>query len=176
MSMIIRKIKPVDNPFIEQIIKSSLVEFGLPTVGTAYEDKDTQYMYEAYQGNKEIYFVLEDKGTVVGGGGIKALQDNTNNVCELQKMYFAPEARGKGYGKVMFDKCMDAAKKFGYSQCYLESASELETAIYIYKKNGFKHLDGPLGGTGHYSCGVWMLKDLDTNLPDTKQASLMNTI
>ncbi|MCF6347235.1 MAG: GNAT family N-acetyltransferase [Flavobacteriaceae bacterium] len=161
--MLIRKIRPSDNPFIEQIIKSSLVEFGLPMTGTAYEDKDTQYMYEAYQGNRAIYFVLEDKGTVVGGGGIKALQGNTDNICELQKMYFAPEARGKGYGKVMFDKCIGAAKKFDYTQCYLESAGSLKAAIHIYEKNGFKHLKGSLGGTGHYSCGVWMLKDLDTN-------------
>ena len=164
--MIIRKIKPADNASIERIIKSSLVEFGLPMVGTAYEDNDTQSMYEAYQGDREIYFVLEDNGTVVGGGGIKALQDNIDNVCELQKMYFAPEARGKGYGKKMFDNCMDAAKKFGYSQCYLESASSLKAAIHIYEKNGFIHLEGPLGGTGHYSCEVWMLKDLDTNFTD----------
>jgi putative acetyltransferase len=164
--MHIRKIKPTDNPFIEQIIKSSLVEFGLPMIGTAYEDKDTQFMHEAYQDSREIYFVLEDNGVAVGGGGIKALQNNNGNVCELQKMYFAPEARGKGYGKVMFDKCIDAAKKFGYTQCYLESAGSLEAAIHIYEKNGFKHLDGPLGGTGHYSCGVWMIKDLDTNQSD----------
>jgi len=159
--MIIRKIKPTDNPFIEQIIKSSLVEFGLPTLGTAYEDKDTQYMYEAYQGNREVYFVLEDHGSIVGGGGIKALHGNNDNVCELQKMYFAPEARGKGYGKIMFDTCMDAAKKFDFTQCYLESSSALKAAIHIYEKNGFKHLEGPLGGTGHYSCEVWMLKELD---------------
>ncbi len=161
MYMIIRKIKSTDNPFIEQIIKSSLVEFGLPMIGTAYEDKETQYMYEAYQGDRAIYFVLEDNGNVVGGGGIKALQDNTDNVCELQKMYFAPKARGKGYGKIMFDKCIDAAKKFGYTQCYLESSKALKTAIRIYEKNGFKHLEDPLGGTGHYSCEIWMLKELD---------------
>ncbi len=165
--MLIRKIKPTDNPFIERIIKSSLVEFGLPMIGTAYEDEDTQHMYEAYQSNRAVYFVLEDNGTIVGGGGIKELQDNTDNVCELQKMYFAPEARGKGYGKIMFDKCMDAAKKIGYTQCYLESAGSLKVAIHIYEKNGFKHLEGPLGGTGHYSCEVWMLKDLDTNFTNS---------
>ena len=159
--MLIRKIKPSDNPYLEHIIKSSLVEFGLPIIGTAYEDKDTQLMYEAYQGDREVYFVLEDNDNVVGGGGIKALQDNNDNICELQKMYFAPEARGKGYGKIMFDKCMEASKKFGFTQCYLESASELKAAIHIYEKNGFKHLEGPLGGTGHYSCGTWMLKKLN---------------
>lgn len=161
MSIIIRKIKPTDNPFIEQIIKSSIVEFGLPMTGTAYEDKDTLNMFSAYQNKREVYYILEDNGTVVGGGGIKALENNTDNVCELQKMYFAPKIRGKGYGKIMFDKCMETAKEFGFTQCYLESASTLKAAINIYEKNDFKHLDGPIGGTGHYSCGVWMLKDLE---------------
>ena len=159
--MLIRKIQRKDNTNLEKIIKSSLVEFGMPMIGTAYEDEDTKSMYEAYQGKREIYFVLEDNGIVVGGGGIKVLQGNSDNVCELQKMYFAPEARGKGYGKIIFEKCMDAAKKFGFTKCYLESASSLAAAIHIYEKNGFKHLEGPLGGTGHYSCEVWMLKDLN---------------
>jgi len=159
--MIIRKIKPADNPKIEQIIKSTILEFNLPMTGTAYEDSETKNMYQSYQGDREIYFILEDSGIVVGGGGIKSLKDNSAHVCELQKMYFAPEARGKGYGKLMFDKCIEAAKKMGYKQCYLETSTVLEAAIHIYQKNKFKHLDGPLGGTGHYSCGVWMLKDLD---------------
>lgn len=158
--MLIRKIKFADNPFIEEIIKSAILEFKLPMTGTAFEDPETNSMYESYQGNNKVYFILEDKGKVVGGGGIHPLKDTNDNVCELQKMYFTPEARGKGHGKILFDKCMDAAKKFGYHYCYLESASVLKTAIHIYEQNGFKHLNGPLGETGHYSCGVWMLKNL----------------
>lgn len=159
--MTIREIKREDNEAVEAIIKSVLPEFGLPLVGTAYEDIETTRMFESYQGDKECYYVLEDpNGKVVGGGGIKKLADNEDNICELQKMYFLPEARGKGFGKHMFNKCMDAARSFGYDKCYLESASELTTAINMYEKYGFKHLDGSLGGTGHFSCGVWMIKQL----------------
>ena len=129
-------------------------------VGTAYEDNETPNMYESYQGEKEVYFVLEDNGVVVGGGGIKPLRDYENDISELQKMYFSPSIRGKGFGKKMFNICMQAAKDYGYNKCYLESASQLKTAIYIYENNGFVHLDKPLGNTGHYSCGIWMIKDL----------------
>jgi putative acetyltransferase len=155
-----REIQEKDNPRMEAIIKAIFPEFGLPLVGTAYEDDETKQMYQSYQGPREAYFVVEENGEVVGGGGIKKLAEVEANVCELQKMYFMPKARGKGYGKLMFNKCMEKAKELGYDKCYLESASELETAIYIYEKNGFSHLKGPLGGTGHYSCGVWMIKDL----------------
>ena len=158
--MKIRKIKPDDNPIIEKIIKSVFIEFGLAKIGTAYEDVETTMMYESYQGEKEVYFVIEENGKVFGGGGIKHLKNAESDICELQKMYFAPEIRGKGYGKLMFQTCLDAAKKFGYRQCYLESGLALEAAIHIYENNGFEHLEGPLGNTGHYSCGVWMIKEL----------------
>lgn len=157
---LIREIKPEDNPIIERIIKDIFPEFNMPLVGTAYEDEETPNMFESYQGKKEVYFVIEENGVVVGGGGIKPLRGFGDDVCELQKMYFSPSIRGKGFGKKMFDKCMQAAKDFGYKKCYLESASQLKAAIHIYEKKGFVHLDKPLGNTGHYSCGVWMIKDL----------------
>lgn len=160
MTMTIREIKPSDNPAIEAIIKAIFPEYGLPLVGTAYEDIETTQMFESYQGDKEVYFVIEENERVVGGAGIKRLANQPNNVCELQKMYFSPEVRGKGYGKIMFNKCLRAAKVMGYEQCYLESASALKTAIHMYENNGFEHLKGPMGGTGHYSCGVWMIRDL----------------
>ena len=159
-TFLIREIKLEDNSAIKQVIKDIFPEFNMPMFGTAYEDHEIANMFESFQGEKEIYFVIEDGGTVVGGGGIKPLKDFENDVCELQKMYFSPTIRGKGLGKKMFNTCMQAAKDFGYKKCYLESASQLKVAIHIYENNGFKHLDKPLGNTGHYSCGVWMIKDL----------------
>lgn len=161
--MELRKIKASDNFEMEQIIKASIIEFGLPTTGTAYEDVETTKMYESYQGENEVYFVIEENGIVVGGGGIKALKNNTGNICELQKMYFSPTIRGKGYGKIMIKKCLEAAKNLGYKNCYLESDPSMKTAIHLYTKYGFTHLDGPIGGTGHHACGIWMLKKIDTD-------------
>jgi len=158
--MIIRKIKQSDNAKIEQIIKTTIVEFGLPTEGTAYEDVETTNMFESYQNQKEIYFVLENNNEIVGGGGIKALKNIEHDVCELQKMYFSPAARGKGYGNDLIERCLSEAKGFGYRQCYLETDPGMEAAINLYQKNGFTSLDGPLGDTGHCSCGVWMIKNL----------------
>jgi len=159
--MVIRKIYPSDNAILEQIIKSVFIEFGLPKEGTAYEDIETKNMYQSYQNEREVYYVLEENGKVLGGGGIKKLNKNEDNICELQKMYFSPVIRGKGYGKSLFHKCLKAAKNFGYEKCYLESGFDLEAAIHIYEKNGFVHLDTPIGNTGHFSCGVWMIKDIE---------------
>ncbi len=159
-TIVIRKIKPEDNPHIEQIIRDCFHEFKIPLEGTAYADKETPRMFESYQNDNEIYFVIDDDGEILGGGGIKPLKDFEADVCEIQKMYFSPKVRGRGYGKQMFEKCIEFSKTIDYKQCYLESAPQLKAAIHIYESYGFKHLKSALGNTGHYSCGVWMTKNL----------------
>jgi len=156
----IREIRPQDNAQIEKVIKDCFPEWGIPMVGTAYEDTETSNMYEAYQNEGEVYFVVDDGNKVLGGAGIKKLNDFEGEVCELQKMYFSPEIRGYGLAKKMIEKCMTAAKNLGYKTCYLESASQLKPAIKLYETSGFEHRDTPLGNTGHYSCGIWMTKEL----------------
>jgi putative acetyltransferase len=158
--MIIRKIQPEDNPAMATCIRSVFLEFGMPKVGSAYEDPETDAMFETYQGEREVYYVIEEDGEVLGGAGIKKLRDNEDNVCELQKMYFLSKTRGKGYGKKLLAKCLETAKEFGYTQCYIETFPAFKAAIHLYETFGFKKLDKRLGATGHFTCNVWMLKDL----------------
>lgn len=156
----IREIQLNDNPKIAQVIRKILVEFGVPKVGTAYADKILDTLYEAYDTEKAIYYVIEKEGVIFGGAGIKQLDNYEGNVCELQKMYFLPEARGIGLGSKMMETCLKKAKEFGFEQCYLETLPYMEGARKLYRKAGFKDLEAPMGDTGHYSCNLWMLKDL----------------
>lgn len=158
--MIIREIKHEDNAQIETIMRACFLEFNLPVVGSSLEDKDVLNMYEGYKSKNAVYYVVEEQGEILGGGGIKQLKGVDKDTCELQKMYFHQKSRGKGYGKLMFDKCMHSAKDLGYKFCYLESASQLKSAIKLYELNGFKNLKKPLGETGHVICGVWMIKKI----------------
>jgi len=157
---IIREIEPRDNAQMKKIVQSVIVEMGAPKVGTAYEDKALEDLYTVYQKDKAIYFIVEYNGVVLGGGGIAALDNFEGNTCELQKMYFLPEARGKGLGAKMIEKCMKKAKEFGFEQCYLETLPYMTAAQKLYKKNDFSQIDGPMGNTCHYSCDVWMIRKL----------------
>ena len=157
---IIREIEPRDNAQMKKIVQSVIVEMGAPKVGTAYEDKALEDLYTVYQKDKAIYFIVEYNGVVLGGGGIAALDNFEGNTSELQKMYFLPEARGKGLGAKMIEKCMKKAKEFGFEQCYLETLPYMTAAQKLYKKNGFSQIDGPMGNTCHYSCDVWMIRKL----------------
>jgi putative acetyltransferase len=139
----IREITPEDNQQIAKTIRDVLIEFGVPKVGTAYEDKALGSLYQ-----------------IVGGAGVMKLQNSEDNICELQKMYFSSEARGKGIGAELMETCLKKALDFGFEKCYLETLPYMEGARKLYQKTGFKSLDTPLGDTGHYSCNMWMIKDL----------------
>ena len=158
--MRIREIQFNDNSQIESVIKSIFIELKLPLTGTVYEDIETTQMFESYQEDKAVYFVMEDAGIVKGGSGIKALDSEDSSICELQKMYLSHEIRGKGYSKKLLEVCLEAAKEMGYKQCYLETLSKLKTAQILYKQYGFEYLETSMGNTGHSSCGVRMIKTL----------------
>ena len=159
-TIVIREIEQKDNPKIAIAIRSVLIELGVPKVGTAYEDTALDCMTETYDQPRKAYFILEKGDDIIGGAGISPLDNYKGNVCELQKMYFMPEARGKGLGTQMMKKCLDFAKHAGFDQCYLETMPYMDDARKLYKKVGFEFIDQPMGDTGHYSCSVWMLKDL----------------
>ncbi|SFS74829.1 GNAT family N-acetyltransferase [Lutibacter maritimus] len=156
----IREITAKDNSKIAKAISSVLIEYGVPKVGTAYADKILDTLFEAYNTDNAIYFVVEKNGEILGGAGVKQLENYKGRVCELQKMYFLPEARGIGLGSKMMDICLKKAKEFGFEHCYLETLPYMQDARKLYRKVGFKDLDAPMGDTGHYSCNLWMLKDL----------------
>ena len=159
-TIVIRKIELEDDPKIAKAIRSVLIEMGVPKVGTAYEDAALDCMTETYDNPKMCYFVVAEDNEILGGAGISPLENYKGNICELQKMYFMPEARGKGWGSKMMATCLDFAKEAGFEQCYLETMPYMDDARKLYFKSGFKSIPKPMGNTGHYSCTVWMLKDL----------------
>ncbi|WP_405206993.1 GNAT family N-acetyltransferase [Aquimarina sp. LLG6339-5] len=156
----IRSVALEDNQALAQVIRDVLIEMGVPKVGTAYEDEALDVMYETYDAPRKKYFVVEDSGKIIGGAGIAQLEKGGSEICELQKMYFLPEARGKGLGSQMMSKCLEFAKEQGFVKCYLETMPYMKEARKLYGRVGFKALDAPMGDTGHYSCQAWMIKDL----------------
>ena len=158
--IIIREIQQKDNQAIAQIVRDVLMELGAPKVGTAYADPNLDFLFESYQSSKSIYFVIENNNKIIGGAGIAQLENESDSICELQKMYFLPEARGLGLGTKLINKCLNSAMAFGFEKCYLETMPYMEAAQKLYQKAGFEYLSEPLGNTGHTSCPVWMIKNL----------------
>ncbi len=157
---LIRPITPEDNAAVAAIIRTVMPEFGADGPGFAIHDPEVDTMCLAYAQPRSSYFVVERDGRVIGGAGIAPLEGGDPDVCELRKMYFLPEARGIGAGTAMMQRCLDAAREHGFARCYLETLTGMDQAQALYLRSGFKQLCAPLGGTGHFSCDRFFLREL----------------
>jgi putative acetyltransferase len=155
MDYIIRKVAPQDSPQVAKIIRTVMPEFGASGAGFAIHDKEVDDIHKAYSHSRAAYYVCEHNGKIIGGGGVAPLEGGDKNVCELKKMYFLPEARGKGQGQKVLSQCLKAAKQIGFEYCYLETFNTMKTAMKLYEKNGFEKIPGPMGNTGHFSCDTF---------------------
>ena len=138
------------------IIRTVMPEFGADGPGFAIHDAEVSGMSAAYARPGAAYFVVvEPGGRVVGGAGVAPLDGGDPRTCELRKMYFLPEIRGKGVGERMLRHCLKVARELGYSLCYIETLTGMDAAKRLYEKAGFRPLNGPMGCTGHSGCDRW---------------------
>lgn len=158
--MKIRPIQPKDNLLLFEMIQQVFVEFDAPRAGTVFSDPTTKNLFELFNEEKAHCFVVEENGIVQGCCGIFPTKGLPQGCTELVKFYLPNSARGKGYGKRLMQECEEKAIQLGYSQIYIESLPDFDKAVSIYKKNGYKQLDHPLGESGHFGCDIWMVKNL----------------
>ena len=157
---VIRSISADDNGQMAAVIRQVSAEYGLTAdKGYGVADKTLDCLSEVYQANNSHYWVIELDGKILGGAGIAPLAGE-ENICELQKMYFSSELRGKGFAKRLALQAINFATEQGFSDCYLETTANLIQAIKLYESLGFQHIDRPLGNTGHNACEITMLKPL----------------
>ena len=153
-NFLVRPIEARDDAAVRHIIETVMPQFGADGAGFAIHDAEVKTMFSAYQIPRACYFVVECNGVVAGGAGIAALTGTgaASDVCELRKMYFLPELRGLGAGKVLMQTCLDAARQYSYREVYLETLTGMDAAVKLYERTGFKRLNAPMGATGHFGC------------------------
>lgn len=123
------------------VITAGCIEFfgHPPLVIDDFDDAFSQYAAPS-----GIFLVLMDEGKVVGTGAIRRMDDA---VCELKRMWFLPQYRGKGFGVKMTEALLDFARSPGYARVRLDSSPLLLAAQRLYARFGFypieRYNDGP---------------------------------
>jgi putative acetyltransferase len=158
--MLIREIEKKDDDALYEVIRSVMTAYGADPKTTVLGEESIKHMSSCYTAPDAVYYVVEENGVLAGGCGIRHLDGHPGSVCELQRMFLHPWARGKGYGSALMRLCLEKAAEFGYKQVYLESFSNMTDAIRLYEKTGFVRIPEPMGATGHSGCNVFMVKNI----------------
>jgi putative acetyltransferase len=156
----IRPIELADVPALLQIIANSRAEYGIDAKGVPLLEPADHALYATYQRQRTLYFVALSGGEIVGGAGVAPLAGADPLTCELQRMYLRPDARGRGIGDALLERCLAAARQFLYVRCYLETVTQMQAALEFYGRHGFRDLQAPIGHTGHEHNDRWLMRTL----------------
>lgn len=139
----IRRATNRDGEKIRTLVFGVLAEYGLQGDIEA-TDSDLKDIDASYFERGGIFELIEDReGNLLGTVGLYPLDQQT---CELRKMYFLPQVRGKGLGRHILARTIAHARTLGFKTVILETASVLKEAIRLYTRFGFQPINA-----GHLS-------------------------
>lgn len=115
-------------------------EYGYSTDFEGYVAESFHKFLTNYNPEKDCLWYAEHNGNIIGCIGIVGREES----AQLRWFLIAPHYRGIGLGKKLLKESLDFVKEKNYKRIYLDTTSDLEKAINMYKKIGFvKKLEKP---------------------------------
>ncbi|MDD9920980.1 MAG: GNAT family N-acetyltransferase [Boseongicola sp.] len=71
--------------------------------------------------------------------GMVFLRKSTDAAMEIKRLFVTPSARGTGAGHALLESSIEQSKKAGSNYLRLDTSANLETAIALYERRGFRH-------------------------------------
>ena len=95
-------------------------------------------LFATYQHQRSQDFVALLDDEVVGGAGVAPLNGTDPLTCELHRMCLRRDARGRGSGNALLERCLNAARPFLYVRCYPGTITHMKPALDFCSRNGFR--------------------------------------
>jgi putative acetyltransferase len=96
---------------------------------------DMDDIQKEYFDARGIFLVMVDGDRIIGTGAVKKLDAD---ICELKRLWFLKEYRGKGLGYRMIQELLAFARRQGYQRMRLETDSDAQSqAMKFYERLGF---------------------------------------
>ncbi len=81
-----------------------------------------------------VFLVLYEKDAVIGCGGLRRLEKKD---AELVRLWLRRDWRGRGLGRMVFDRLLRAADALGYERIFLDTSHRCADAVRLFRRNGF---------------------------------------
>ena len=137
MDHTLRAFKKTDAKGVKELILTVL-EKEYPFHRSAYSDSDLDRIGEIYGGAKESFFVMEEKGKIVGTVGIK---EDSKDDALLRRLFVDAAFRKRGYGSLLARTAIDFCKEKGYRRIYFRCTDRMQDAMKLCIKNGFRETE-----------------------------------
>jgi [ribosomal protein S18]-alanine N-acetyltransferase len=85
------------------------------------------------------YFAIRDGETLIGYAGISVLGPADDPECEIHTIAVDPQFQGQGHGRTLLAALLDIADT-RHAPVFLEVRTDNETAINLYRRNGFEEV------------------------------------
>ncbi len=79
----------------------------------------------------------DDSGAAIGCVGLRKIGAG---VCEMKRLYVAPQARKTGLGRALSEAIIGKARAAGYREMRLDTISDMAAAIGVYRALGFRRI------------------------------------
>ncbi|MBL8406174.1 MAG: carbonate dehydratase [Dechloromonas sp.] len=138
MTITLRTLTADDSEALEQVRQYFRNYAAWLGVDLSYQnfDQEMASLPGAYAAPQGRLFFAEIDGRPVGCVGIRPLQDS-DGLCEMKRLYVAPEARGQGVGATLAMAAIKAAKEIGYKKLMLDTLPNMRMAVKLYRELGF---------------------------------------
>ena len=92
---------------------------------------------EAMSAPEGAFVVLVENDEMLGCGGLKRFEEG---ICEIKRMYVAPDARGRGLGEVLLEALEQRARDLGYAVARLDTGDRQMAAQRLYEGAGYRRI------------------------------------
>jgi putative acetyltransferase len=138
LSLAIRRATNADIAAIRSVLLAVRTEYGVLSEVGANDPELDDLEISFFQGGGHFEVIEDASGRVVGCAGLYPLSRHRAELC---KMYIEQSARGRGLGKRMLENLLDAARRSGFREVWLETNSVLTEAITLYTRYGFEPVE-----------------------------------
>jgi carbonic anhydrase len=138
MTITLRTLTVDDSEALEQVRQYFRNYAAWLGVDLSYQnfDQEMASLPGAYSAPQGRLFFAEIDGRPAGCVGVRPLPDS-EGLCEMKRLYVAPEARGHGVGAALAMAAIKVAKEIGYKKLMLDTLPSMRMAVKLYRELGF---------------------------------------
>lgn len=156
MSFRLRSVTPADIPFITAIYRDSVLNSTSTYEVTPPTEAEMASRFDAIQNKGFPYIAAESEdGGFLGYAYASAFRPRPAYRWMVEdSIYLAPEARGRGLGKMLLTTLVEACQTLGFRQMIAVVGGATPASIALHRAIGFTDI-GLLKGAG-YKHGQWL--------------------